>query len=243
MANSQPFLERFGFRRDEYHASRKYKVGKILKILFEEIARPKESVIADIGCSEGHITQFLVEHFRFVVGVDIDAQGSRPQSYQFVQADGCCLPFADRSFDIVLLNHILEHVASQQSLLDEAWRILKPSGICYLAVPNRLWILEPHYLLPFLSWLPRSVASTYVRLTKRGAAYSETLPSYWSIRRMSKKFGMKDLTSFLLRAPETFYPDDPDLLARTRYMKWLPEPLLKMFIPLVPSWVFILRKR
>jgi hypothetical protein len=60
---------------------------------------------------------------------------------------------------------------------------------------------------------------------------------------MSKKFGMKDLTPFLLRAPETFYPDDPDLLARTRYMKWLPEPLLKMFIPLVPSWVFILRKR
>ena len=242
MNQAQPFLDRFAFRREEYRASRTIKVGKILRILLKEIKDPGRAIVADIGCSEGQITQSLVKHFPLVVGVDIDCHSPPDRAFHFVQADGSSLPLASASFDGVLVNHILEHVASQQDLLDEVWRILKPGGICYLAVPNRYWLIEPHYLLPLLSWLPRPLASFYVRLSRRGTHYPERLPSYCSIRRLSRRFSLEDLTPVLLKTPEVFYPDDPDLLAKARRMQWLPDWLLRALLPAMPSWVLVLRK-
>jgi hypothetical protein len=102
--------------------------------------------------------------------------------------------------------------------------------------------MEPHYRLLLLSWLPRSLANWYVRLAGRGTSYPEQLPSYWSIRRLSRRFAIKDLTAELLKTPELFFPDDPALLGQARKLKWLPKWLLKILIPAVPSWVLILRK-
>src|SRR3546814_9833619 len=67
------------------------------------------------------------------------------------------LPFADDSFDVVLSNHVIEHVGEQPEQLahlSELRRVLTPGGIGYLAVPNRWMLVEPHYRLAFLSWWP-----------------------------------------------------------------------------------------
>jgi 2-polyprenyl-3-methyl-5-hydroxy-6-metoxy-1,4-benzoquinol methylase len=242
MSSGQPFLERFAFRRDGYRASRKAKVGKILRILASEISEPAKAALVDIGCSEGQITESLAECFSFVVGVDVDRHSSARGVFHFIQADASYLPLASKVFHGAVVNHILEHVASPQSLLDEVWRVLKPGGICYLAVPNRYCIVEPHYLLPLLSWLPRRLADLYVRLLGRGTHYPERLPSYWALRRLIRKFEIRDLTPMLLKRPEMFYPDDPYLLAKTKTARWLPEWLLRALIPAAPSWVLILRK-
>ena len=242
MTSPQRFLDRFDYLRDEYLASRKTKSGKILRILQREIRNPAGAVIADIGCSEGHITESLSKQFALVVGLDLDYPSTWTGKFPFVQADGSFLPLASERFDGVVINHILEHAASPPSLLDEVWRVLKPGGICYLAVPNRYWPMEPHYRLLLLSWLPRALANRYVRLAGRGTHYPEQLPSYWSIRRLSRRFSVEDLTPALLKTPELFFPDDPALLAQARKMKWLPQWLLKILVPAAPSWVLILRK-
>jgi len=44
--------------------------------------------------------------------------------------------FPDRSFDIVTLFHVMEHVANPRSVLAEVSRILKPNGVVVLQVPN-----------------------------------------------------------------------------------------------------------
>ncbi len=44
-------------------------------------------------------------------------------------------------------------------------------GIAYLAVPNLWMVLEPHYRLAFLSWVPRCWRTLYLRLTGRGSNY------------------------------------------------------------------------
>jgi SAM-dependent methyltransferase len=242
MTSPQRFLDRFDSLRDEYIASRKTKSGKIVRILQRELRNPVRAVIADIGCSEGHITESLAKEFALVVGLDIDYPSAWTGKFPFIQADGSLLPLASDTFDGVVINHILEHAASPPRLLDEVWRVLKPGGICYLGVPNRYWPMEPHYRLLLLSWLPRSWADRYVRLTGKGTSYPEQLPSYWSIRRLSRRFAIKDLTVELLKAPELFFPDDPALLGQARKMKWLPKWLLKILIPAAPSWVLILRK-
>jgi SAM-dependent methyltransferase len=238
----QRFLDRFDYLRDEYLASRKARSGKIVRILQREIPNPAGAVIADIGCSEGHITESLAEAFPNVVGLDIDYPSSWTGGFAFVQANACSLPLASESMDGIVVNHILEHAASPSSVLDEVWRVLKPDGVCYLAVPNRFWPLEPHYRLWLLSWLPRWLAHRYVRLAGRGTRYPEQLPSYWSIRQLTSRFSVEDLTPALLKDPERFFPDDPALLAQARKIQWLPLWLVKILVPAAPSWVLILRK-
>ena len=50
-------------------------------------------------------------------------------STRFLQADVNCLPFADNTFDVVLVAHVLEHMADPKKALAELHRVLKPGGI------------------------------------------------------------------------------------------------------------------
>jgi len=239
---SDRFLERFDFR-EAYLASRGAKAEKILKILQGKINDPEQASLIDIGCSQGQITRMLGEHFGFVVGVDPEgAEERKIQGYHFVQADGCKLPIRSLRFDAAVLNHVLEHVSSPQDLLDEVWRVLKPGGVCYLACPNRYSLVEPHYRLPFLSWLPRPLADLYVRLAGRGEKYLDSLPSYWGLKKLVRRFRVIDQTWLVLKNPEEFLTGDPALKAQIRGAGWLPGWLLRALVPWIPVWILLLKK-
>ncbi len=45
--------------------------------------------------------------------------------------------FADASLDFVIANHLLEHIEDPIRALSEFWRVLKPAGILYMALPDR----------------------------------------------------------------------------------------------------------
>lgn len=48
------------------------------------------------------------------------------------------LPFDDNSFDIVICNHVLEHVPDDITAMDQLFRVLKPGGKAVLQVPISL---------------------------------------------------------------------------------------------------------
>jgi SAM-dependent methyltransferase len=50
----------------------------------------------------------------------------------------CALPFHDHALDYVIASHVLEHVANPVAALTEWYRVVRPGGIIYLVVPNRL---------------------------------------------------------------------------------------------------------
>ena len=56
-------------------------------------------------------------------------------------------------------------------------RVLADNGVLYLGLGNRLGIIEPHYKLPFLSYLPPSLADRYVRASGRADHYYERMNS------------------------------------------------------------------
>ncbi|RLD29786.1 MAG: SAM-dependent methyltransferase [Bacteroidetes bacterium] len=55
-----------------------------------------------------------------------------------VKADICNLPFNDNEFDVILCNHVLEHIPDDIKAMQELYRVLKPRGIGIFQVPQDL---------------------------------------------------------------------------------------------------------
>jgi len=53
-----------------------------------------------------------------------------------VKADICDLPFKDNSFDVILCNHVLEHIPDDTKAMQELYRILKPGGYGIFQIPQ-----------------------------------------------------------------------------------------------------------
>lgn len=53
-----------------------------------------------------------------------------------VKADICNLPFKSNEFDVVLCNHVLEHIPDDSKAMQELFRIMKPSGWGIFQVPQ-----------------------------------------------------------------------------------------------------------
>lgn len=110
--------------------------------LLLEMLEPGQGVrILDAGCGEGFYLAAIsdVKGDR-PVGIDADAGRVRRAvdrlSGTAAAGDLRSLPFADGSFDGVLMSEVLEHVEDDRRALGEAFRVLAPGGILAISVPH-----------------------------------------------------------------------------------------------------------
>jgi SAM-dependent methyltransferase len=224
-------------------ADRAHKAAKIRAVLDVEHAFDREDVrILDIGCSFGIILEQITPEDGLGIGVDMDNSiGREGRNLAFARADAEDLPFADRSFDIVICNHVYEHTDNVGRLLAEIRRVMRDDGVCYFAGPNKYEPIEPHYGLPFLSWLPRGLADRYMRMTGKGEVYPEKPYSRARLAELLAEFAVTDYTGKIVADPDSFKATDI-----------LPPGSLKLAVARValrvapfffPGFVFVLRKR
>lgn len=101
--------------------------------------------VLDFGSGAGYGLQILVDAgARRAAGCDIaldallfSASEYPPTRGRLVAADCLRPPFATGRFDLVVGFEIVEHVTSHERFLDEAKRLLDPSGILVLSTPNK----------------------------------------------------------------------------------------------------------
>lgn len=55
-----------------------------------------------------------------------------------VKADICNLPFNDNEFDVILCNHVLEHIPDDTKAMKELYRVLKVGGMGIFQIPQDL---------------------------------------------------------------------------------------------------------
>ncbi len=229
---------------------RRRKAAKLLAVLRHALGRDEEMGLTgltavDVGCSAGFIADELARAGATTHGVDIDEPGLAAAGARFGHhvtfhlARGEALPFPTGSMDVVVLNHIYEHVVDPKAVARELHRVLADDGVAYLGLGNRLGIVEPHYRLPFLSWLPRPLADRYVRLTGRADTYYERFLTRPGLRRLFADFCVWDYTLPVLADAAAFHGDDvvPGPVSR------LPEAVLGAAIPLVPTYIWVGFKR
>jgi SAM-dependent methyltransferase len=103
--------------------------------------------ILEVGCGEGMMFEGTGTH---PVQMDVSmtrvarAAGKCPL---LLCADGYQLPFADSSFDVVLLIAVLEHTREPDRMLAEARRVLKQGGRAIMVVPNDVTMSAGRLLL------------------------------------------------------------------------------------------------
>ena len=222
--------------------SRAAKAAKIRAVLGEEGAFDKPDLrILDIGCSFGLILRLLTPAGGMGVGVDIDdSLGPNAGNVFFVRTDAERLPFAPGSFDIVICNHVYEHTDDAAQLVAEIRRILSDDGVCYFAGPNKYEPVEPHYGLPFLSWLPRGIADRYMRLTGKGRSYPEKPYSMPALRRLLADFDVHDYTGRIVRDPVRY--EATDILPPGSVKRGVALLMHRLAPFFFPGFVYTLRK-
>lgn len=170
-------------------------------------------VVVDMGCSTGFVVEEAARAGARVIGVDIDEPGIRSAvarsrtDASYVLGDGSALPVASGVADIVVFNHIYEHVVDPHVVMNEIRRILAVDGVVYLGFGNRWQVIEPHHRLPFLSWLPERLADRYVRASGRADSYYERYDSERGLRRLCEGLRLWDYTESVLCDPDEFSLD------------------------------------
>lgn len=156
-------------------------------------------IILDLGCGPNPLSNSFQQMSSRLVGLDKERhyieQAKRNTSLQLILADATCLPFRDESFTFVLCNDVLEHVHYHVKLMKELLRVLARGGAAYVQCANKYQIIEPHFLLPFLSWIPRPFADAYARIARKGRSYEGYYPSTRKeLLSLTSMYRMVDLT-------------------------------------------------
>lgn len=221
------------------------KALKVRSVLEDARVLPNRSFsLLDVGCSHGLMLDALAPYAGHCVGIDMDlfAGAMSESGIALVRGDAERLPFSDTSFDVVVCNHVYEHTDDAKRLVDEIARILKPTGVCYFAGPNKFDVVEPHYRLPLLSWLPRSIANIYVRMMKRGSGYPEKPLSWFALRRLlASRFEIRDYTPVVVRDPVRYATED--LLPPGTVRHFAARAVLTLMPFLFPTFIYLLRKK
>jgi SAM-dependent methyltransferase len=116
-------------------------------------------------------------------------------SPKFISAagDARSMPqFADKSFDVVFSNSVIEHVGSYEDQRRMAGEVLRTGKRYFVQTPNRRFPLEPHFLFPFFQYLPswaraRMVHRFDMGCYKRIPDYAEAKAVVDSIQLLSRR--------------------------------------------------------
>jgi SAM-dependent methyltransferase len=223
----------------------------------------------EIGCGLGQILCAMSPRVRSVNAIELSpgqaqfaAERCRQEGRDNVSVaaggDDLLLPFADGSFDVVVLNHVFEWVrtpgeaeatvAAQRLLLSEMRRVLEPGGTLFLGTKNRFGLRlllggrdENAREIPFGNALPRAIASA---VASGRPGIHGLLHSYPTLARMLREAGFAKVRSFW-GAPDGRYPrryvaTDPDSVRNARRTPDFADAqgttrLTRMLMPLVPA--------
>lgn len=140
-----------------------------------------------------------------------------------------------------MLNHVLEHVHSQEDTLKEIKRVMTLKGVCYVAVPNKWAFIEPHFNFPLLSWMPQSLADFFVRLTRKDYFYNvKPLGRSEYIKLLKKFFIVTDITEEVA-CNINLYEEEGNIFKSL--VKYIPKSIINMALFFSPSFIFILRNQ
>ncbi len=122
--------------------------------IFDQIKLPPDSRILELGCGTAALwtenRDRIPETWRMTLtdmspgmlaaaeeNINLNFRNTLTRNFTFMSTDAQGISFADGSFDAVVANHMLYHVADRTKAVSEVARVLKPGGVLYAATNGR----------------------------------------------------------------------------------------------------------
>lgn len=128
------------------------------KLVLEYLGSVKGKNVLEVACGRGGFAKLLATRGAIMYGVDfsgIALQAALRKStiadsgavhVDWTQADAQQLPFAERSFEVVVSCETIEHLPDPQLALCEMARVCRPGGLLYLTTPNYFNAMGLYYI-------------------------------------------------------------------------------------------------
>ena len=172
---------------------------------------PAGARVLDIGCGDAGVLIAFAERGSACAGIELDEKslerGRLRAEEHGVAVDlrsgvAEALPWGDASFDLVILDNVLEHVRDQRKTLSEIRRVLRPGGLLYQVTPKpfsvySLWN-DPHYDLAGLVLMPRDMQIWYFEKIRGGGEGTYDvghIPTRPQIRKLLREAGFSTVVS------------------------------------------------
>src|SRR5665648_318962 len=137
---------------------------KRLQLLVPLLIHGVDTSLVDVGGTPefwlraGHMAHVTIVNIERPAIVD-----ELPSWMEFRLATGTALPFADESFDVAFSNSAIEHLGSLAAQRSFATEIARVGRSYFVQTPSIAFPVEPHYLTPFVHWLPKGVRRRLAR--------------------------------------------------------------------------------
>jgi len=137
----------------------------------------------------GHVDIYNVSHS------EIQTQHRASDKFTIHMYDGATIPVPSNSYDLLLSNSVFEHIPPQARarVASEARRVGKRG---FVQTPAKEFPVEPHFVMPFIHWLPRSWgrrcvrASPWALLSRHSTAVQD---AYWDEVQLLDKHEVSEL--------------------------------------------------
>jgi SAM-dependent methyltransferase len=124
-----------------------------------EAHRPAKGRLLDVGCNMGMLLRLARARGWEAVGVEPSPALHRIATEKLgLEVHNCFLDGVpaseERSFDVVALSDVFEHIAEPRPFLGTVRRFLRPGGLLYVKVPNARWSILKQRLPELLRRAP-----------------------------------------------------------------------------------------
>ncbi len=201
-----------------------------------------------LGATDNIKTECLAHNFKEVIALDVDKLALR-MSRRLSNQDNikyiCCedgnLSIEDLTIDVIICDRFYSRVDNPEELMYEIYRVLKYDGFCYFSAYNKMSLIERHFSIPFLAWVPGWVAEILMKLSGRKGKYIYRLLTLPKLRRLIDNFWRHDYVGLIRQNPMVFQAQDEVQPNQSRVKS--SGKMLKYIYPFLPLWTWVLTKR
>lgn len=141
-----------------YFLSRKFMIRK-KRIIVEKASGVRNGTLLDIGCGTGYFAGTMKKYGWKVNCIEPNKKAAQYAAATFgleVFDPRKIKSLPDNSYDCITLWHVLEHFHNPVDYLNDIYRLLKPDGTCFVALPNCSSADADHYKSSWAAWdVPR----------------------------------------------------------------------------------------